>query len=143
MPFLLNSELKDFVEQQIAEERARSTNASSPADEPPSMTLFGSIGYSCHLRGDGSVWACEETDPRTAPWTYAWRPAGHRQALGAIKVAARRHPILIALLPQMPDPIPLCLTCHGSGHLTKGEHVFEGVWCQDCYGLGWLAPEAV
>lgn len=134
--------LPAFVQSRMAEEAARSGSAARDVAEARGMTLFGTIGFSSHLRRDGSVWIHDEVDCIAEPTVWRWRRAGAREALGAIKVAAERVPELMDLLPTKPDGTPPCETCQGSGHLHGADGATcPAVWCDSRYGLGWLVPE--
>lgn len=134
--------LPDFVRSRMAEEAARNEGAARGIAEAQGMTLFGTIGFSSHLRPDGSVWIHDEVDCTAEPTVWRWRHAATREALGAIKVAAERVPELMDLLPTKPDGTPPCETCQGSGHLTRADGATcPAVLCDSCYGLGWLVQE--
>ena len=102
------------------------------------MTLFGTIGASYHLKPDGSVWVYEWLPDSANIDEWRWREVGPQEAAGAVKVAARRLGSLGVLVPKPDTGSPICPVCHGSGHFTQGEGVIEGIWCNSCYGVGFL-----
>lgn len=123
----------------MAEERT-GAGATNVADSE-GMTLFGTIGYSAHLRTDGSVWVSDTEDWSAAELVWRWRRAAPREALRAINVACRRLPQLQSLLPTKPPDVPACPDCGGTGTLTVEGDVVGGVWCPSCCGLGWYVPD--
>jgi hypothetical protein len=121
----------------------RSTTAASdaPAGATDAMHLFGTIGYEALLAPDGAVWINDTEDWCAAELVWRWRRAPRGEALGAIKVAAERIPELGALVPARPADVPACAACRGSGILTLDGGAVHGVWCQQCFGLGWRVPD--
>jgi hypothetical protein len=107
------------------------------------MLLFGTMGYASYLRPDGSVWVQEDEDWTGPQPQLTWREAGTQEAAGAIRRAALRLPTLAPVLPTRPASADACDECRGSGHLTRGDAVLEGVWCSRCCGVGWLIADAI
>jgi hypothetical protein len=132
----------DWLPEYVREVTARERQAhGDPAwlREKAGMTLFGTIGREAILRPDGSVWWHEAVDWEHSD-EYSWRQATAQEAAGALKVAATRHPRLLALIPSNSGGT-LCPSCKGSGDLARDGGTFPGVWCPTCSGVGFLVNE--
>jgi hypothetical protein len=128
--------MEAFVRERMLEESSAGAEAERFLEEAGGMTLFGTIGASYHLRPDGSVWVNEwvPDSPNVDEWR--WRKASPQEAIGAIKVAAKRLTRLAQLIPEpTPSTLP-CAGCGGTGRLTQAGQGIEGVWCPSCYGVG-------
>jgi hypothetical protein len=107
------------------------------------MTLFGTLGLEAVLRPDGSVWFEEDLDWTGPTPRLVWRRATAQEAAGALLRAVPRHPLLGELLPSRTEGTPPCSRCAGNAQMTSAGRVFEGIWCEACYGVGWLIALAI
>jgi hypothetical protein len=135
---MLPAQLVTFVRERMAAEATESGSAF--VAEAGGMTLGGTIGRSAHLRPDGSIWIYEVVNWVESPEDFRWRMAERQEAFGWLQLAARRCPELTELMPHRGTDDTACPGCGGSGQLTRGGRAFEGVWCEQCSGLGWIVP---
>ena len=118
---------------------------SLPGVHDPAMYLHGSIGYESAITINGDVWMSEYQLDGPSAFRGEWRPAGKKDRLGLLVIAARRIPELRVLLPQRSPGSPSCKSCDGSGdrHFRGADGLtmapVPGMICEECSGLGWMS----
>ena len=135
--------LSVLISDRLADQRSRPV--SLPGVHDPAMYLHGSIGYDSAIRINGDVWVSEYELDGPGAFQGEWRPAGKKERLGLLVIAARHIPELGVLLPSRSPGSLSCASCDGSGdrhfRAADGSNVapFPGMICEECSGLGWVA----
>jgi hypothetical protein len=94
------------------------------------LPLFGTIGETWLLRGDGSLWRAD------SDWSLALQPLPVDLHTIALVAGTDRYPWLRDLLPSRSVGAITCSDCGGRGRVGPGNALF----CRSCNALGWCLP---